>query len=121
MSAPARLFAIGVLLAGLSACSSNNNTSPTNPTTGTSVSIVSGAAILSTTAFSPSPVTVTRGTVVTWKNNDTTSHDTTADGGMWNSGVIAPGASFSTTLQTAGTFTYHCTIHPGMVGTVTVQ
>lgn len=120
MSAATRLCLIALLLGGLSACSSNNTT-PTNPSTGTSVSIVSGAAILTTTAFSPSPVTVARGTVVTWKNNDTTSHDTTADGGAWNSGAIAPGGSFSATLQTAGTFIYHCTIHPGMVGTVTVQ
>jgi len=52
---------------------------------------------------------------------DTTSHTSTADGGDWRSGTIAPGGTFTTTLQTAGTFTYHCTIHPGMVGTVTVQ
>ena len=34
---------------------------------------------------------------------------------------IAPGASFSKTFTSAGSFPYHCTIHPGMVGTVTVQ
>jgi plastocyanin len=32
-----------------------------------------------------------------------------------------PGATFTRTFPSAGTFQYHCTIHPGMVGTVTVQ
>jgi plastocyanin len=54
-------------------------------------------------------------------NNDSIAHTSTANGGAWNSGTMAPGASFSTTFSSAGTFQYHCTIHPGMVGTVTVQ
>jgi plastocyanin len=61
---------------------------------------------------------------VTWTNNDTATHTATSDPGMamtWSSGSIAPGASFSQTFSTTGTFSYHCTIHPGMVGTVTVQ
>jgi plastocyanin len=35
--------------------------------------------------------------------------------------VIGPGRTFSRTFQTAGSFQYHCSIHPGMVGTVSVQ
>jgi plastocyanin len=58
---------------------------------------------------------------VTWTNNDSTTHTSTSNNGAWNSGGIAPGRSFSQTFQTAGTFVYHCSIHPGMVGTVTVQ
>jgi plastocyanin len=54
-------------------------------------------------------------------NNDTTTHTSTGSNGAWDSGSIAPGASFSRTFPAAGSFTYHCTIHPGMVGTVTVQ
>jgi plastocyanin len=61
------------------------------------------------------------GTVVTWTNSDAESHTTTADAGGWNSGVIAPRATFPVTLNTAGTFAYHCSIHPGMVGRVTVR
>jgi plastocyanin len=44
-----------------------------------------------------------------------------ADGGQWSSGNIAPGSHFTTTFNTAGTFTYHCSLHPNMVGTVKVQ
>ena len=36
-------------------------------------------------------------------------------------GPIAPGGTFSRTFSSAGTFPYRCTLHPGMVGTVTVQ
>ena len=54
-------------------------------------------------------------------NNDAITHTATSDTGVWDSGNLGPGASFSKTFQNAGTFTYKCTIHPGMVGTVNVQ
>jgi plastocyanin len=108
-------------------CGSSSG-SPTSPSTGgsgggssTSISIVRGAATLSTTAYSPNPDTIAAGDTIVWTNNDTEAHTSTGDNGAWNSGVIAPGATYSRTFSTAGTFTYHCTIHPGMVGTITVQ
>ena len=91
------------------------------PTPGTPVSIVNGASVQTTRAFAPSPVTVAVGGTVTWTNNDSTTHTSTGNNNDWNSGPIVPGASFSRTFASAGSFTYHCTIHPGMVGTVTVQ
>lgn len=87
----------------------------------TSVSIVRGASTLMATAFSPNPLTVPVGTTVTWTNNDTTTHDATADNKSFATGNIAPGASASVTLNTAGRITYYCTIHPGMSGTIDVQ
>jgi len=66
-------------------------------------------------------VTIPAGGTVMWTNNDTTSHTATAADGTWNSGTLAPGATFSRTFPTAGSFSYACTIHPGMVATVTVQ
>jgi plastocyanin len=99
--------------------------SPTPPllplTPSTSVSIVMGASALTTAAYSPSPVRLAPGSSVTWINNDNTAHTSTADGGAWNSGQIAPGRTFTRTFATAGSFPYHCTIHPGMVGTIEVQ
>jgi len=83
--------------------------------------MVNGAFNLTTTAFSPNPLSVAAGTTVTWINNDVTTHDSRADNGSFNTGLISPGASASVTFSTAGSFVYHCTIHPGMVGTVTVQ
>jgi plastocyanin len=76
---------------------------------------------MTTTAYTPNPITVSVGGTVTWTNNDSTSHTSTANGGAWNSGSMAPGGKFSITFSSAGSFPYHCSIHPGMVGTVTVQ
>jgi hypothetical protein len=45
----------------------------------------------------------------------------TADDGSFDSGTLNPGASFSQTFSTAGTFTYHCAIHPRMTGTIVVS
>ena len=65
--------------------------------------------------------TTAAGTTVTWTNTDAVAHTSTSDLPGWNSGVVAPGGQFSFAFQTAGTFAYHCTIHPGMVGTVVVH
>ena len=62
------------------------------------------------------------GQTVAWKNNDSTVHDATQDGSRFATGNINAGAtSAPVAMSAAGTFTYHCTIHPGMVGTITVQ
>jgi plastocyanin len=77
--------------------------------------------VLGNRAYAPDDLTVASGTTVTWTNNDSIAHTSTSDGSGWNSGLVAPGGQFSLTLQTPGTFSYHCTIHPGMVGTVVVR
>jgi plastocyanin len=71
-------------------------------------------------AFNPPNITVAPGTTVTWVNNDQTAHTSTADDGTWDSGTLQPGKSFSFTFKQAGTYTYHCSIHPNMTGTITV-
>jgi plastocyanin len=94
---------------------------PTPPPSPVTVSIVPGARSLTTTAFSPNPLNIARGTTVTWINNDTSTHAPVADGGAFDAGNIAPGSEASFTFQNAGTFPYHCGRHPGMVATVNVQ
>lgn len=71
-------------------------------------------------AFNPPTMTVSVGQTVTWTNGDTVAHTTTSDTNVWNSGVLQPGASFSQTFNTPGTYAYHCMIHPTMMGTITV-
>jgi plastocyanin len=80
-----------------------------------------GARALGNQAFAPSPATVPVGTTITWTNNDTSTHTVTSDSGAFDSGSLAPGAKFSFTFQTRGTFPYHCSPHPSMVATVVVQ
>jgi plastocyanin len=110
------------LLALTTACGSASSPAmPTTPSGGNTVAIVSGASTLTSTAFAPNPITVAVGGTVTWMNNDSITHTSVANNGAWSSGAIAPGGSFSAPFMTAGTFAYHCSIHPGMIGTVTVQ
>jgi plastocyanin len=74
-------------------------------------------------AFHPATVRVRRGGRVTWVNCENTaglSHTTTSEAG-WSSGLIAPGAVFTTTLDVAGDFSYHCEPHPFMTGVVVVE
>lgn len=71
-------------------------------------------------AFTPSSVAVNVGGTVTWTNNDGgVSHSATANAGSFDTGVFASG-SRTVSLARAGTFGYHCSVHPFMQGTVTV-
>lgn len=73
-------------------------------------------------AFSPASITVTKGTTVMWTNRDSTAHTVTGNtAGGPASGHIQPGQSYSFTFNSAGTFPYHCSIHPEMTGSVTVS
>jgi len=77
--------------------------------------------------FSPNPVTVELGTIVTWDNTDTAAHTATAgtaaDGpsGVWDSSLIMATQSFSYTTDTVGSFDYFCMVHPWMRGTLIVE
>lgn len=70
--------------------------------------------------FAPAQMTVRPGTTVTWVNNGPSPHTVTADDGSFDSETLQPGQSFSFTFANAGTFSYHCEIHPSMTGSVIV-
>jgi plastocyanin len=72
-------------------------------------------------AFGPASLSVAVGTTVTWTNSDSAPHTATADDGSFDSSSIAPGATFSQAFDTAGTFAYHCSLHPNMTGTIEVN
>jgi len=74
-------------------------------------------------AFSPATLTVTVGTTVKWTNKDGIAHTVTSDTGSTtlNSGNINSNGVFSFMFMTAGTYNYHCAIHPSMVGKVVVN
>jgi plastocyanin len=114
-----------VALAGCGGGSSSPMSTTPTPTPGgtspTTVSIPLGASAQTTAAYLPDSITVSVGTTVKWTNNDAIGHDVTSQNNLFLSGNMAPGATFSQTFMTAGTFPYYCTIHAGMTGTVTVQ
>jgi plastocyanin len=71
--------------------------------------------------FSPATRAVDVGTTVRWVNEGTVQHNTTGEGGVWQSSNLNPDQSFQRTFSTAGTFDYECTLHEGMTGTITVD
>lgn len=93
-----------------------------SPTSGMTAGATGGGAVsIANFAFSPATITVAPGQAITWTNADRVAHTVTSNDGKWDSGNIAPGASFSHTFDQAGATPYHCTIHPFMTGTVTVM
>ena len=127
-----RLAVVSVSLVFAVACGGGYSSSPTEPSPvpspmpapggpSSAVTIPAGAESLGNRAYRPTELNVAVGTTVTWMNMDSVSHTSTSDVTGWNSRSIAPGGQFTFAFQTAGTFPYHCTIHPGMVGTVVVR
>ncbi len=106
------LVMVGLLLAG-AGCYSKKATTTTTTGTGNAVTIQG-------MAFSPSSLTVTKGTKVTWTNQDSAAHTVTGDAGGPASGQLGKGQSYSYTFSTTGTFAYHCANHSYMTGSVTV-
>jgi plastocyanin len=71
-------------------------------------------------AYDPDPVTIQAGGKATWMNEDSAPHTATADDGSFDTGTIEDGKLKSETFKQAGTYAYHCTIHPSMHGTIEV-
>ena len=71
--------------------------------------------------YDPNDLTVDAGTTITWTNTGAVAHTVTADDGVsFDSGNLDPQATFSLSLSSPGTFTYHCSYHPWMTGSFTV-
>jgi hypothetical protein len=71
-------------------------------------------------AFGPSRVKVAMGSKVTWVFQDATTHTATSDDRLFDTGPAASGATRNVLFRSAGSYRYHCTLHPMMVGKVTV-
>lgn len=69
-------------------------------------------------AFNPSTITIPAGTTVIWTQMDSTDHTVTGSG--FDSGTLSQGQTFRRTFYDAGTYSYSCSIHPTMIGTVIV-
>jgi plastocyanin len=101
--------------------SSQTSTATTNPSTtpaenGNSVTIKDDS-------FGPKNIIIKEGTTVTWTNQDSARHTVTADTASADapkSELFGKGETYSFTFKTAGTYNYHCEVHPNMKGTITV-
>ena len=73
-------------------------------------------------SFQPGTLNIKVGTQVIWTNTSDASHTVTSDAGAFNTtSPIAKGQTFMFLFTQAGTFKYHCNIHPYMVATITVS
>ena len=127
---PNTVLPIAVALAALAGAACGFGTEPGLPAG--DVSIVLNASTKGSAAFSPSPFSESFATraVVIWVNADRTTgayggttgtaHHLISDTGLFDSGTISPEATFTFTFAASGTYQYHCTIHPSMVGTITI-
>jgi len=88
-------------------CSKSSGSKPPNTFSGASVNIQNFA-------FFPDTIRIKAGSTVRWTNMDGMPHTATSLTSIFNSGSIAPGSAFDFTFATAGTYTYHCTIHDSM-------
>jgi plastocyanin len=105
------ILVIIFIISGSCSKSSNTNVTP-GP----------NEVIIQNFAFNPGTISVTTGTTVTWTNKDAVTHTVTSNtAGLFDSGNIAPNGTYTHTFSTAGSYPYHCTIHPYMTGTVIVN
>jgi plastocyanin len=72
-------------------------------------------------AFKPGTITVTVNTTINWTNKDGLDHTVTSNTGLFDSGIMKSNGTYSYKFTSAGTYSYHCTIHPTMTGTVQVN
>jgi plastocyanin len=119
------ILAVVAGIAAAVACGSSYSSMPTAPNpspSGTPVAAdvtITINGMLGDRSYGPSPASAKVGQTVAWHNADSTAH--TATGTGFDTGAINPGqTSQPITFSTAGTFGYHCSIHPTMVGTLNV-
>lgn len=133
------VIAAGLLLA---ACAGSESTETTADTTAPAETTVATAAPTTTpdttppdtaaadgpaatinisgSSFGSSP-TVSVGDEVEVTNNDAIPHTWTSSDGVWDSGSLGQGDTFSFTFEEAGEYPFVCLIHSSMSGTVTVE
>ncbi len=118
---PIIIFSVAALLVllALSGCAYQNNGGSNNA--GNTNSSAQKANIQNF-EYSPSQITIKAGDNVTWANLDSAPHTVTSDSGNeLQSSTLGNSQAYSHTFTKAGTYAYHCTVHPMMKGTVIVQ
>ena len=64
---------------------------------------------------------INQGNTVTWTNKDSGIHTVTEDQDLLSSKDLRPAQTFDNTFDSAGTFVYHCMLHPSMTGKIIVN
>jgi plastocyanin len=117
----AALCVAAIMLAFAGGCSTGGSTAPATSTGsgGTETPAAGVTVVMKDTAFDTLSPVMKAGQSITFKNEDTVPHDIKMEG--QDSGVIAPGKSWSLKIDKAGMYPFQCTIHPSMAGQLTVR
>jgi plastocyanin len=109
------------VLAFASGCSSSGSSTSGSTTAAHPSSAHEVHIEIANFAFSPPSVTVKVGTIVTFTNKDSTEHTATSDSeGVFDTGTLAQDQSMKVVMSKVGTFTYHCSFHAFMHGSIKV-
>jgi plastocyanin len=81
----------------------------------------SNTVVMKNFDFAPMAMTVNAGTTVTWRNMDEEPHTVVSADGLFRSAALDSKETFTFTFSKPGTYKYVCSIHPKMVGTITVK
>ncbi len=92
------------------------------PSTTSAAPAAGGETIeISNFAYSPASVTVKVGTTITFKNEESVEHTATSNTeGLFDTGTLGKGQSVRVKMNKVGTFSYHCSFHAFMHGTIKV-
>ncbi|WP_406657231.1 cupredoxin family copper-binding protein [Methanolobus sp. ZRKC2] len=109
------LVAAAVLASG---CTDYGTTDSSNDNGG---QVQTNEVAIEDSEFLPQSIRVSAGESVTWINDGSETHTVTADNGAFDSGHLEQGEVYTQVFEEPGTYNYRCTIHPEVVGTVTVE
>lgn len=115
------LVVVLILIAGITGCYKSDYGTNDSGTPG------QNEVWMQNISFKPASITVSVGTTIKWTNKDNTIHTVTSGtpgspDGLFDSGNLSNGGTFSFTFNTKGTFQYYCKPHQSsMKGTVVVQ
>ena len=130
LARPSTVVAAIVIAFGIAAACSCDDPTPVGPkgdcilpTTSNFVDSAQGRVVIVGNSFNPTSITVRKGMSVKWiycERANSDPHTVTSDAGLWDSGLLTSGATFSRAFPTVGSFAYHCIPHPEMQAAVTV-
>jgi plastocyanin len=72
-------------------------------------------------SFTPTDLTILKGTQITWINEDDVPHTIVSVDHKFKSQALDTGEKFSFMFQTPGTYEYFCSVHPKMIGKIIVK
>ena len=122
------LLLVAGSIAVVAGCGGGSGSSTSSSTSGAATAESSAPARssakvdISDFAYDPKTITLKAGGTITWTNSDSAEHTATSDDQKtFDTGTLNQGDSKTITLKTPGKYTYVCSFHPFMHGTVVVQ